>query len=209
MKLYLLIHHEQSGSCAASRQGKGTMMIFSTLRSVLIGFAATVATLLFVTPTFADAKPPASETAKELANVYMRANAALVRGDTRTWNALMPLSRDFVLMSPFGGTPSRYADYTPERLERMSRFFRNGRHQQEIVLVFETDDMVVLATIERDHVEVGGLPAQEWALRVTSVFTRDGSRWKLAHRHADPLVADVPLMQSAQLARGERSLAAH
>ena len=67
---------------------------------------------------------------------------------------------------------------------------RNGRH-------------VVLAIIERSKVEVGGLPAQEWLLRVTLVYRRDGSEWRLAHRHADPLVVGVSHATAAALARGE------
>jgi ketosteroid isomerase-like protein len=137
---------------------------------------------------------------------YAKANEALLKGDSKTWTTLAPLGKDFVLFSPFGGTPSRYADYTPERIERMGRFFRNGKFAQEVVQTFVSDDMIVLATIERCNVEVGGLPAQDWALRVTSVFKREGSQWKLVHRHADPLVDDISVVESARLARGERDM---
>ncbi len=150
----------------------------------------------------------AAAAVKSLQETYASANAALLRGDSKTWNELAPLSEDFVLFSPFGGTPSRYADYTPERIERMGRFFRNGKFTQEVVQTFATDDMIVLATIERANVEVGGLPAQDWGLRVTSVFKRESGRWKLLHRHADPLVEDVSIEESARLGRGERTPAA-
>lgn len=52
-------------------------------------------------------------------------------------------------------------------------------------------DIIVLAVIEHAHVEVGGLPAQNWALRVT----RPSVEWwkgHLAHRHADPLAHPYP-----------------
>jgi ketosteroid isomerase-like protein len=127
-----------------------------------------------------------------------------MRGDATAWQSFVPLTGDFVLFSPFGGKPSRAADYTPERIERMGRFFKNGDFRQEVVQAFVSNDMIVLATIERSRVEVGGLPAQDWALRVTSVFRREGAKWKLAHRHADPFVEDVSLAESARLARGER-----
>jgi hypothetical protein len=64
--------------------------------------------------------------------------------------------------------------------------------------------MVVLAIIERAHVAVGGLPSQNWALRVTLVYRRDGSEWVLVHRHADPLVESISLRHAASIARGER-----
>ena len=139
---------------------------------------------------------------------YAKGNAALMRGDAKAWQSLVPLTDDFVLFSPFGGKPSRAADYTPERIARMGRFFKNGDYREEVVQTFVSDDMIVLATIERTNASVGGLPPQEWALRVTSVFKREGSQWKLAHRHADPFVEDVAIAESARIARGERALAA-
>jgi ketosteroid isomerase-like protein len=62
--------------------------------------------------------------------------------------------------------------------------------------------MVVLAVIERQHGQVGGLPEQDWSLRVTLVYRRDESEWRLVHRHADPLVHGISLEQLAALARG-------
>ena len=83
----------------------------------------------------------------------------------------------------------------------MGRFFRNGTLEQEVVQSYGSADMVVLAIVERARVEVGGLPAQDWSLRVTLVYRRDGGDWRLAHRHADPLVVGIPLEQAAALAR--------
>ena len=129
-----------------------------------------------------------------------QANAALMRGDIGTYRSLITLTNDFTLMSPFGGTPTCGSEYTPERMEAMGRFFKNGTFAQDLVQAYACTDMVVLAIIERSHVEVGGLPAQDWALRVTLVYRRDGSQWHLVHRHADPLVGGVSLEQAAALA---------
>ena len=110
---------------------------------------------------------------------------------------------DFTLMSPFGGKPTRGVDMTQERWDAMGRFFRNGTFEQEVVQSYGSADMVVLATIERIRVEVGGLPAQDWRLRVTLVYRREGVDWRLAHRHADPLVAGVSLEEAAALGQRE------
>ena len=131
------------------------------------------------------------------------ANAALMRGDVDRYRALVPTSGDFTLMSPFGGAPSHGAQLTDERWEAMRRFFRNGTLQQELVQSYATTDMIVLATIERARVEVGGLPAKDWALRVTLVYRRARTGWQLVHRHADPLAGGVSVEQAAALARGE------
>jgi ketosteroid isomerase-like protein len=107
-------------------------------------------------------------------------------------------------MSPFGGKPTHGA-ITNDRMQAIGKFFKNGILQQELVHAYGSPDMVVLAIIERAHVEVGGLPAQDWSLRVTLVYRREGSEWRLAHRHADPLAGAISLSESAALARGERA----
>ncbi|MCD2195017.1 hypothetical protein LQ327_16750 [Actinomycetospora endophytica] len=56
--------------------------------------------------------------------------------------------------------------------------------------------------IERQHGEVGGLPDQDWSLRVTQVYRRVEGEWLVVHRHADPLVHPVDLDRAAALARG-------
>jgi ketosteroid isomerase-like protein len=132
-------------------------------------------------------------------------NAALMRGDIDRHLALITITDDFTLMSPFGGAPTRGADMTEDRMQAMGRFFQNGTLEQELVHAYGSPDMVVLVIIERSNVEVGGLPAQDWALRVTLVYRREGGEWRLAHRHADPLVDGVSLQQAAALARGERT----
>ena len=125
-----------------------------------------------------------------------------MRGDIARYRTMVALTEDFSLMSPFGGEPTHGAQITRERLEAMGRFFRNGTLRQEIVQTYGTSDMVVLAVIERAHVEVGGLPAQDWALRVTLVYRREGSEWQLAHHHADPLVGGITVEQAAAIAQG-------
>src|SRR5262245_33495782 len=139
----------------------------------------------------------------ELARRSEEANAALMRGDVERYRSLTPLTEDFTLMSPFGGTPTRGSSITEERWAAIGRFFRNGSFRQELVEAYNSPDMIVLAVIERPQVEVGGLPAQDWSLRVTLVYRRDGSIWRLAHRHADPLAAGIALEQAAALGRGE------
>lgn len=129
-------------------------------------------------------------------------NAALMRGDADTYRKMVAIADDFTLMSPFGGEPSKASQYTAEKWDRMARFFKNGTHKQEVVQSYSSQDLVVLALIERDEVEVGGLPLQEWALRVTLVYRRDGTQWRLVHRHADPLANGISLQQAATLARG-------
>jgi ketosteroid isomerase-like protein len=163
-----------------------------TSRRSLIAASLTV-------PTFTQAAT--REPVDRLVRLSAEANAALLRGEGGRYFDLVMCAEDFTLMSPFGGKPS-HGTYSRARMEEIGRFFRNGTLQQELVQTYDAPGMVVLVTIERAHVEVGGLPVQDWALRVTQVYRRDGKAWRLAHRHADPLAPGISLEQAATLARG-------
>ncbi len=144
---------------------------------------------------------PAQELADLVRTSEARA-AAFMRGDMEKWSGMTRISDDFTLMQPFGGEASRGFDMSPERLARLASYFRNGDAKIDLVQSYASGDLVVLAVIERQHGEVGGLPDQDWSLRVTLVFRRQGADWWLVHRHADPLVRNVGLETAAALARG-------
>jgi ketosteroid isomerase-like protein len=144
---------------------------------------------------------PAQQLADLVRSSEVRA-AAFMRGDMDKWSGMTRIPDDFTLMQPFGGEASRGFDMSPERLARLASYFRNGDAKIELVQSYASGDLVVLAVIERQHGEVGGLPDQDWSLRVTLVYRRQGAEWWLVHRHADPLVRNVGLETSAALARG-------
>lgn len=133
------------------------------------------------------------------------ANQAFIRGDMRRWYALVsPIAEDFTLMQPFGGPASHGFDASDEKLDRMAAYFRNGEATLDLIESYATPDMVVLVMIERQTGEVGGLPNQDWSLRVTQIYQRREGAWMLVHRHADPLVREIGLDTAAALARGAR-----
>jgi ketosteroid isomerase-like protein len=87
-------------------------------------------------------------------------------------------------------------------LLKVADYFKAGEATLEVAETYASGDLVVLVMVERQHGEVGGLPDQEWSLRVTQVYRREGAEWQLVHRHADPLLHRVSLEQAATLARG-------
>jgi ketosteroid isomerase-like protein len=142
--------------------------------------------------------------ADELAALVRRteeATSAFMRGDMDAYLALTTHAPGFTLMNPFGGEPTRYADRT-ESLRAAASYFRGGEARIELVEAHASGDLLVLVMIERQHGEVGGLPDQEWQLRVTQVYRREAGEWLLVHRHADPLVHRISLEQASALARG-------
>jgi ketosteroid isomerase-like protein len=144
-------------------------------------------------------------TEKELTELVERtaeAASALIRGDIRAHLGLIKHADDYTLMAPFGGEPEHGFDASSERLSALERFFQGGEANLELVQSYTSGDIVVLVVVERQNGLVGGLPDQDWSLRVTLVFRREGSDWQLIHRHADPLTHDVSLERLASLARG-------
>jgi ketosteroid isomerase-like protein len=146
---------------------------------------------------------PVSDDIANLTRRTAEANTALVRGDIDGYLALVAHAKDYTLMAPFGGAPTRGFDASSRAA--MARFITSGTFDQEVVATYATDALVVLVTIERVRAEVGGLPVQDWSLRVTQVFRREGAEWRLVHRHADPLVNGISVEQAAALARGDQS----
>ena len=132
------------------------------------------------------------------------ATQALISGDTEGYAALIKHANDYTLMSPYGGEPVRGFDDSEAALDALARFFRGGEAKVEVVETYTSGDLAVLVVIERQHGTIGGLPEQDWSLRVTWVFRRTAaSDWELVHRHADALVHAIDHERLGVLARGD------
>ena len=145
-------------------------------------------------------------TDQELTDLVERtaeAASALIRGDVRRYLTLIRHADDYTLMAPSGGEPRRGFDDSDQAVDALAEYFRGGGEADlEVFESYRSGDLVVLVAIERQHGEVGGLPDQDWSLRVTLVFLREESGWRLAHRHADALVHPISVEQLSRLARG-------
>lgn len=130
-----------------------------------------------------------------------RAADAFIKGDIDEYLSLFDHADDYTLMSPTGGPTGYGFDSSEEYLDSIRSFFTGGDAELEVQQTYVSGDLAVLAAVERQHGVVGGLE-QDWSLRVTLVFRRSGDRWELAHRHADPLVREIPFSHLAALARG-------
>ncbi len=141
---------------------------------------------------------------EELAELLRRneeAAVAYVRGDMERYLELIVHAPGYTLLPPFGGPPLRYDD-RDEDLRASPGSISGGDARLEHVETHAWGDTVVMVMVERQHARFGGLPDQDWSLRVTQVFRRVDGRWLLVHRHADPLSHGVDLEQAAALARG-------
>jgi ketosteroid isomerase-like protein len=132
------------------------------------------------------------------------AAVAYIRGDIDTYLSLIVHADDYTLMPPFGGDTVRGFDSSPDALAGARSYFAGGDSTVELEQSYVAGDLAVLVVVEHQHGEVGGLPDQDWSLRVTLVFRRTASGWKMAHRHADPLTHPIGLEGAARLARGDQ-----
>ncbi len=105
-------------------------------------------------------------------------------------------------MAPTGGETIYGFENSEENLAELERFFKSGDATLEVVQTYASGNLAVLVVVERQHGEVGDYPAQDWSLRVTLVFRREESEWRLVHRHADALVHPITFDQLSELARG-------
>ena len=138
----------------------------------------------------------------ELIDLMAEAASAFIGGDVRHYFSLMKHTDDFTLMSPTGGDTTHGSDVSDAEMDEMERFFQSGEATLEVIETYASGDLAVLVAVERQHGVIGGRPHQDLSLRVTLVFRREGSEWRLAHRHADALVHPISLDHLAELARG-------
>lgn len=139
----------------------------------------------------------------ELVERVREAAAALMQGDVRRYFALVNEAPDFTLMPPTGGPTRHGVDLSPASIDALEKFFAGGGEADfELEQEYAAENLAVLVGVERQHGELGGLPDQDWSLRVTLVFRREDSGWRLVHRHADALVHEITMEQLSLLARG-------
>lgn len=143
------------------------------------------------------------EDLNELVQRVRAATVALMQGEVRRYFALVNEAPDYTLMPPTGGPTRHGPDSSPSSVEALEEFFAgDGDADLELEQSYASGDLAVLVGVERQRGTVGGLPDQDWSLRVTLVFRREDSDWRLVHRHADALVHPISMEQLSVLARG-------
>ena len=129
-----------------------------------------------------------------------------IDGNLRAYAAIARHAEDYTLFPPNGGDTRLGFDGSDEAVEWTARTFRGGQAGLEVSTTYTSGDLAVLVAVERQVGEVGDLPLQDWSLRITLVFRREGTDWRLVHRHADPLVRAVNPELFAAIARGDHAL---
>jgi ketosteroid isomerase-like protein len=115
----------------------------------------------------------------------------------------MAHTKEFTIFGPFGGVPPPGWTENSARAQAATaaQFHGAASSTVDLVQAYVSDDLIVLVLLERNRVRFGGAESQQWDLRTTQVYKRDGADWKIVHRHADPLVMPRNLTQTLQLFR--------
>ena len=123
---------------------------------------------------------------------YRRALLEIVRGNPDVYKQMYSEAEDITIANPFGGI-GRGRDQVWKRLEQAASNFRDGELVDvETITRHFGSDFVYTVEIERVRSKVAGSDQfDNIAIRVTSIFVREGEGWKLAHRHADPRVSPL------------------
>ena len=137
---------------------------------------------------------------------WAQATRLYLDGDLRAYAAIARHATDYTLFPPNGGGARAGFDDSDDAAAWAARTFQGGQVSLEVAQTYRSVDLAVLVAVERQAGAFGGLPRQDWSMRVTLVFRRDGTHWRLLHRHADPLVREVTPETFAALARGEHSV---
>jgi len=136
---------------------------------------------------------------------YHRAKKEFVRGNPQPFKDICSHATDVTIVGGWGGIEKRWSAQVEQRYDWASARFATNDDQRQIqnISTVVTRDMAYTVSIERTKIRLAG--AQEvrpMALRATSIFRREDGKWKLVHRHADPLVEVQPAASIVQKEAG-------
>ena len=120
---------------------------------------------------------------------YHRALDAFFRGDPEPAKQLYSHRGDASLGNPFGPFAIGWQQ-VEQAMDRAAGNYRDGRATGFNTLAScYTPELAYLVEVEAFEAWVGGLESVvSGSLRVTSVLRPEDGRWRIVHRHADPIV---------------------
>jgi ketosteroid isomerase-like protein len=119
---------------------------------------------------------------------YHHAAADFVRGNPEPYKKMFSQGDEVTLGNPFGPFVRgwRQAEQT---MERAALNYKDGEVVGfETLAKLVTPGLAYVVEVERLRAKIGGRQdVTPVTLRATSVLRREGGRWKIVRRHADPI----------------------
>lgn len=122
------------------------------------------------------------------------AQSQFINGNPTPWKDNASHADDASIFGAFGGHEKGWAE-VGARNDWASSQFQDSDASQNIEYLNRgaSGDLAFAISIERQKAQIKGQAAPtSRALRVTQIFRKEGGKWKLLHRHADPLVERLP-----------------
>src|SRR5512135_1430294 len=112
-------------------------------------------------------------------------------GDPAAFKALWSHGDDVTIFGGWGAY-ERGWDQVDKRLDWAAGRFRGGRGAVEPLGMGESGDLAYIIYLEKSEVRVEGQEAgHPMVLRVTHLYRREDTAWKIIHRHADAVAQKV------------------
>lgn len=131
----------------------------------------------------------------DLDDAIARVQAAtieFVNGRPEDWMAICSHRADATLFGGWGGHERGWEELAPRYVWAAARF-AGGEVTFEELSRFVSADLASTVHVEHSRARLTGIEQSvSIALRVTNVYRREETGWKLAHHHSDPLVAVQP-----------------
>jgi uncharacterized protein (TIGR02246 family) len=176
--------------------GAGVMNAFARPKLALLWAAAFVSLAPFQLSAQATRKHAVVEVPPALEEAITESHEALrkiLNGDPSGYAALFADRDDITLGNPFGPFGKGRTEVLKVLNNAASKYKDGSVVAVDRVAVYGDKKIVVLVEIEHDRAKLGTSPDfSEFAARVTSVYEKAGPRWKLVHRHADPITTSRP-----------------
>jgi ketosteroid isomerase-like protein len=124
---------------------------------------------------------------EEIIEQYHAALDVFVQGNPEPMKALFSQADDVVLANPFGPAVRGWEAASAGLKDASSRFSEGKLSGHDRLASYVTSDLATIYEVEQGTVSVSGGPVTGWVLRTTTTFRREDGRWKVVHRHADPI----------------------
>jgi len=134
---------------------------------------------------------------QQLIDQYHKSVDEFSRGNPQPVKLLYSHRDDVFLANPFGFIAIGWTRVS-DALGFASSKFKDGEVKNfQLIAKYLSDELAIIFEVEKWRAKVGGREeVYSFDLRVTTTFRKEGSDWKLIHRHEDPIAsinADGPL----------------
>jgi ketosteroid isomerase-like protein len=117
------------------------------------------------------------------------ASKAYVRGDFGPLGALTPRTGNASFFGPRGGTVKTARKVSQRYEHDAAAFLPVGKTKQQTLHSEADGELGFWVGVQRATAQMKGMKKPvPMNLRVTEIYRRENSGWKLIHRHADPLL---------------------